>query len=171
MKHETFTQLIGDIFTYFNRKHPDTRQLELWFDEVQHIPDLAVPEIYKFITQNEKPPTNLPMAMKTGWSVWQKMNPGKIVRIYNNCTDCQDKGVLWLRKRDHAHLWVCRCGGCNNWERHFGASTNIPRRLRSECEAEGLIVWPLKDPGDWKPTRETTEQMAKRVAENAELPF
>jgi len=147
-----FDSMITRVFKYFNRKVPDSQQLNLWFNKVKFIPKTAIPYIYEFITDKaDSLPSNIPQKLKTGWGCYLRDNPRMIARVHEKtpCNDCSGKGIIRYRQLDELYgkpaETTCICGGCHNWKRHFDDKEGFAVFTRRQLENQGCAIWPYSD--------------------------
>lgn len=62
MTRGEFTKFVRDLCYYHQRRMPEDRTVQLWFDDVQSLPAQRLPEIFNRLKTTEFP-YNLPKAM------------------------------------------------------------------------------------------------------------
>ncbi len=78
MHKETFTKTVVDLYDYFRfSKLPSDRQIDLWYDEVDFIPEIAMDWIFKELKSEDSVPRNLPKTFISQWYSYRKANPDK----------------------------------------------------------------------------------------------
>lgn len=116
MEQHIFLEFVHNLCTYFERKHPSTDSLALWYEDLHNIPAEPLPWITSRIKSLDTFPRNLPGNVRRLFSEWFESNPNK-------------------RERDREY----GCMGCNHgyihvsqWEKDLGRYYNIMFRC-SHC--------------------------------------
>jgi hypothetical protein len=101
-------QIVDDVCGYFQTKLPTENTIELWLDKLA---DLNLrssrASIVNFLTNAETLPRNFPVAVRSAYSIWLKIQP-KICE-QRGCDRCLS-GLLCAVKNGYSYIF--RCGHC-----------------------------------------------------------
>lgn len=139
MLYGEFETLIGRLTLYYNKSWPEEKQLKIWHEKCQSVPQMASDGVFNWITDNyESMPRNIGIAIRVAFDQWKSSNPNKVYRDYAPCQVCQNTGLLYSKKYDeecgYTVEFVSRCAMCNNSLKHFAGQTIVmattPQYLR-----------------------------------------
>lgn len=119
---------------WYRGKELTDDQLNMWLESIGHIPNEPFRLIIKEITDSEKWfPT--PEKFKTKWFEWLKLNPDRVFRTREQCSECNGEGALeyWLWKTGSIYGYHCGCAKCENWRNVFPTQgKNMPKLMTKE---------------------------------------
>ena len=93
MVEKVFHDFVKGLCFYYERRDPREETLDLWFQEVKHIPDEPVDWMSEQIrSRHESFPRNLPLVMRELWQQWLEDHPQR--RAQRNTED----GLSGLRR-------------------------------------------------------------------------
>ena len=121
MKKFQLERLVINIFSYFGyekKQNEIDNKVNIWFSDLEFIPNEAIDFIFNGLKENDNIPKNLPKAIKAIYYVWENNNPSKLIYVKDNCPTCEQKGYLIFEKSGYNFL--ARCGHCQNWRNAFG---------------------------------------------------
>lgn len=131
MRIEEFDKAVRKLCTYYERKAPDQKTIELWFSRVSQYPDECLPWMVKTICEkSDRFPTNPPNMIRLLWQDWLRDHPEKVER-YNSSAGCSDP---WCKKGEiHALLNVSGrisvyafvCGTCRGSRMAWPVASSI----------------------------------------------
>ena len=166
MEYDLFTELLGKLSRWCNKKMNET-QKEVYWDSIEKIPDMAFTEIIDNMIKEIPPGGKLPTPdhISLLWYYWGQAHPKSIApeeRAW--CDDCGGEGVytIWYqdyiipkeqippdKDPDNYISWYktfVPCSQCVNWKRHFPTKgTSRPNRFydKQQIADKG---WRLTDP-------------------------
>jgi len=138
MEFEYLKALATSIYGYFNRKYPSDVQLELWNDELGHIPEETRKYIFNEIIKHDTIPQNVPKVIKSIYQQWRKDNPSKVAFKYEDCEYCNMSGGLVFQIKGYD--FMCRCGHCQNWRGSYGENMAAMYTVLQIEATGGLVV-------------------------------
>jgi hypothetical protein len=145
MNYDEFKSALNDVFNYFQAKAVEKYVLELWFDQVKHIPNGApLNAIIADMTNLDTLPRNIPKAMRSGWQTWMNANQDRITRqrqdAKTKCGHCGGFGLIHFAGDDQGskYQYVCRCPHCRNWEDQVSA--DLPTYSREFLQQHGYQI-------------------------------
>jgi hypothetical protein len=147
MVKESFSKTVMDLYSYFRfSKLPSERQIDLWYDEVDFIPEMAMDWIFKELKTEDSVPRNLPKAFMSQWYSYRKANPDKSTTEFEYCEDCFGHGTHMFEKLETVYnppMWksnIVICSLCNNWKKQFGSVARNGGKLYIERKPIGGFV-------------------------------
>lgn len=133
MTRDEFEKIVKSLFAYFQKAPPKSKAVDLWFQRVNSIPDIAAKWIARRIVDNENSlPYNIAKAFLDGWADYKKAHPHLFINDFEQteCGDCAGSGLLFFKayNEDLGRVERCmaKCARCQNWRRHFGSKVRIP---------------------------------------------
>ena len=192
MDKASFSSVIGKLYVYFRfSKLPNDAQIDMWFNDCQFIPLVAVDWIFDQFKQGDTVPRNLPKEFIKLWYSYRKAHPDKTMSEFEHCEDCSGHGIHIFQKLEDMYYpprWiscVAMCASCNNWKKEFGVVVRyggklhiegkpiggyvpkVPRVTKQEIIDLGFRYMPLSDP---KAKRVTGELPKVELSEIANEP-
>ena len=170
MDYEIFTQGISSLAKWFKKKL-DTEQVDVYYNRLDYIPNIAFLDIAQDLIDNTKPnPSLFPTIneLKAGWWKWQLDNPSMIEKREKvECPECFDSGWLWFKAEDPktkiVNQFMVGCEACKNRKVDIGITRKVPLSTRAKLEAKGYQVYPYED--EAKKTYQSVDEMAADVGE------
>ena len=139
MEKPEFLKLVRDLVAYFERKAvPTSGTIDMWYQDVKGVDSEALGHILEALKQDERWPSNLPLAIKRAWSDWARSagnQPSRreAVSRYHSCPDCE-RGVIFVRREDE---WGNICGFAFACKRCGQCDTALPAAALGELLAKG----------------------------------
>ena len=136
MVEKVFHDFVKGLCFYYERRDPREEALDLWFQQVKHIPDESVDWISGQIRgRHESYPRNLPLVMRELWQQWLEDHPQR--RSHGNagadCPDCDETGVISIYRKGSRYLFRCRrCKRSN--------LNGVPAAFLVDLEAHGYTL-------------------------------
>jgi len=144
MDKAIFAEAIKDIYYSFDLKTlPDPAAVEIWFNKVSFIPEMAVNFIVTRITDQESKPRNIGVSFLVYWKEYQRSNPQNIFKETNHCDECSinDKPLGFLRFiAADGYRYICRCGHCDNWHLWLGSQKWAPAFTKAQILSRGWKI-------------------------------
>jgi hypothetical protein len=174
MDYEVFEQGISNLVKWFKKKL-DNEQVDVYFNRLDYIPNIAFLDIVKGLINNTKPnPSLFPTIndLKSGWWKWQQDNPDMVKKPKKvDCNECAGSGWLWFKppaeEGCYPYEYIIGCENCHNRQVDIGTKRRIPLSSRDKLEAKGCEVYPYKYQS--KKTYNSIEEMTQDIGE--ETPF
>lgn len=150
MVREQLTEKILRLYRHFRRNMPPPDTMDLWFDQLGHVPaDAGEWIVIRIINQFDRLPENIVKVFKELWQAYQQENPEKIAKKHESfCRICGGRGLIWITKIEdgYLHNYVCRCGHCQNHER-IKIPDNLPRWTVEQIRGRGFeFCWRNESP-------------------------
>ncbi len=136
MDKSAFGEFLTSLCHYYERKEPRKETLDLWFQEVKHLPEEPLDWIREQICQRQEGfPRNLPANMRELWQRWREEHPRKQARpdTDTNCRDCEGSGLITGYRDGNAYAF--RCGRCRQSTLH-----GIPFATGLDLLAQGYAL-------------------------------
>jgi hypothetical protein len=136
MVEKIFHDFVKGLCFYYERRDPREEALDLWFQQVKHIPDEPVDWMSEQIrSRHELYPRNLPLVMREPWHQWLEVHPQWRVRGTGgeDCPDCDETGVISIYRKGSRYLFRCsRCKRSN--------LNGVPAAFLADLEAHGYTL-------------------------------
>jgi len=143
MTDTRFSEMMRDLATFYERKHPRDEAIELWYKRVKNIPDECVPWITdRIMEDNEMFPRNIASLCWALYHEWLRAHPEKYAsKQYYDCKYCLE-GIIyvWKERKEDGKTglpvsFLFRCGHCKQVD-----MKSWPMSRMEELLAEGYFV-------------------------------
>ncbi|GAG16555.1 unnamed protein product [marine sediment metagenome] len=162
-------------------------QINLWYNDVDFIPEIALDWIFKELKSQDTVPRNIPKAFISQWYSYRKANPDKTVADYEYCPDCLGHGIHLFEKLEDMYYpamlisYVAMCAACDNWKKEFGTVAKnggklymegkpigghvpkVPRGTRQQLIDLGFKYLPFSDPNAKRVVCDVPEVKLKEI--------
>jgi len=136
MVEKVFHDFVKGLCFYYERRDPREDAIEMWFQEVKHIPDEPVGWMSAQIrSRYESYPRNLPLVMRDLWQQWREDHPHRRAHgdVGPDCMDCKGTGLIFLSLE--GSRYVFRCGKCRR-----SNLNGVPTALLIDLQARGYTL-------------------------------
>jgi hypothetical protein len=133
MDKNAFGEFLKKLCWYYERREPPDKTLDLWLQEVKHIPEEPLGWIREQICQRiEIFPRNLPVVMRELWQRWREAHPRKQAHPETDlsCRECDGTGMISGFRQGYRYSF--RCGRCRQSTLH-----GIPFATELDLLAQG----------------------------------
>ena len=117
MVEKVFHDFVKGLCFYYERWDPREEALDLWIQQVKHIPDEPVGWMSVQIRgRHESYSRNLPLVMRELWQQWLEDHPQRRARgtMEADCPDCDETGLISIYRKGIRYLFHCgRCKRSN----------------------------------------------------------
>ena len=136
MVEKVFHDFVKGLCFYYERRDPREETLDLWFQQVKHIPDEPVAWMSEQIrSRHDLFPRNLPLVMRELWQQWLEDHPHRRTRgdTETDCPDCDETGMISVYREGSRYLFRCRrCKRSN--------LNGVPAAFLVDLEAHGYTL-------------------------------
>jgi hypothetical protein len=136
MVEKVFHDFVKGLCFYYERRDPREETLDLWFQQVKHIPDEPVDWMSGQIrSRNDVFPRNLPLVMRELWQQWLEDHPHRRTHrlTEEECPDCDGLGLISIFRQGSRYLF--RCGRCRR-----SNLNGVPVAFLADLEAHGYSL-------------------------------